>query len=160
MRDRVHAEDPWHLPDVPAFLSAVAREVDLYAGLDLLAVVDVSDKRELLAVETLPTAETSRVEDWQFAMQVIAPMLERLCPDHDSPPPPQCTTHLLRCRAGRVVPALDDVRLGYALLYGRNLINTFCGDIVILTPHGWRAERRAGLTPTLTSLGGQALRAV
>lgn len=153
-------DDPWQLPDVPAFLTEVARRVDLQPGLDLLVVVDDSEERRVLGLEPLAPVELD-ADPSEVARTVLEKPMQRLCPSwEEAPPPPHCTAHLLRCREGRVVHARDDVKLGYGLLYAKNFLTVFCGDIVILTPHGWRIDDRAGNAPTLTSLRGRGLRAV
>jgi hypothetical protein len=159
MRNR-YQDDPWELPDVPAFLDDVAHRVELRPGLDLLVVVDDSEVRRVLDVAKLSRPAKALPDPSELARKVIEKPMARLCPGYEVPPPPHCTAHLLRCREGRVVPARDDIRWAYGLLYARNGINTLCGDVVVLTPHGWRVGQRSGLTPTLTSLGHRRLRVV
>jgi len=157
---RRYLDDPWELPDVPTFLTDVSRRVDLRPGLDVLVVVDDSDRRRILGLEQLVPATDGDADPSELAESILEGPMHRLCPGWDAPRPPHCTAHLLRCREGRVVPARDDLRWGYGMLYAKNMLTVYAGDIVVLTPHGWRVGFRAGATPTLTSLAGPGLRAV
>lgn len=154
-------DDPWELPDVPAFLTDVARRIDLRPGHDVLVVVDDSEERRTLGLERLAQPTEPGADPWELAHTVLEGPMQRLCPSwEDAPPPPHCTAHILRCRDGRVVPARDDVRWGYAMSYAKNFLTVYWGDVIVLTPHGWRVNNRAGMTPTLSSLGGRSLRSV
>jgi len=158
---RRHLDDPWELPDVAAFLTDLSRRIDLRPGLDLLVVVDDSDVRRVLGLEELAQPAHPETDPGELAYAIFEQPMQRLCPSwEEDPGPPHCTVHLLRCRDGRVVPAPDDIRLGYAMLYAKNFLTVYSGDIIVLTPYGWRVGRRAGAAPTLTSLGGRGLRAV
>src|SRR3954453_13758669 len=168
---RRYLDDPWELPDVPAFLADVSRRIDLQPGLDVLVVVDDSldvlvvvddsEVRRVLGLEELAKPIDPDPDPSELADTILEGAMQRLCPSwEDAPPPPHCTAHLVRCRDGRVVPARDDLRWGYGMLYAKNFLSVYCGDVVVLTPHGWRVDSRAGATPTLRSLGGRGIRAV
>ena len=154
--------DPWFLTDVDGLLTEVARRHDLYAGLDVVAAVDTSPDRLLLGCEPLPPMPrlSSGYEAWAHARDVLEKVFIRLCPERGPGDPPLCTIHLLRCREGRVVPTTDEGAMGYAMLHANNWVQAFVGEVITLTPHGWRIHHRGGVTPTLTSLGAKHLRAV
>jgi hypothetical protein len=154
--------DPWVLADVDGLLTEVARRIRLYAGLDVIAVVDTSPDRALLGCEALPFLPrlSTGYEVWDLTRHVLEEVFIRLCPERGPGDPPLCTIHLLRCRDGRVVPTTDEGSVGYAMLHANNPVQAFIGDIITLTPHGWREHTRGGLTPTLSSLGRKKLRAV
>jgi hypothetical protein len=164
MTRRRRFDDPWEISDVGGFLTAVGSRVELDVGLDVIAVVDTSDARELLAAEALPSI-AGRLEgeeaSWTLSRRVLAPAMRRLCPQ---PVPSEhgarCSVHIVRCRDGRVVSSPDDVRLGYAVMYANNGLRTYMGEIFTLTPHGWCDFDRGGAEPTLTQLRGRRLRAV
>lgn len=158
MREEV---EPWHLSDVPALLTEVARRVPLRAGFDVVAVVDTSPKRELLGCEVLPLLPrlSTGYEVWNLARHVLEEVFVRLCPERAPGDPASCTIHLIRCRDGRAVPTPDEGAVGYAMLYANNPVQAFIGDVITLTPHGWCEQRRGGFAPTLVPTG-QTLRAM
>lgn len=153
---------PWELSDVPALLATVARRVVLDVGVDVLATVRTDEARSFVAAEALPTVPDMSCRDeqeWVFANDVLEPIFLRLCPPRDFARLPECTIHLIRCREGRVVPTPDEGSLGYAMLLANNESQAYVGDIITVTPHGWRRRWMADDQPTLTALRRRRLRA-
>lgn len=152
--------NPWDIPDVPSLLEAIGRRIDVRAGLDIVVVVDTSDERTMIACEALqPLGKLSTSHDaWELARDTLEQVFIRLCPQRRLGDPAPCTVHLVRCRDGRVVPTPDQGAVGYAMLLANNPVQVYIGEVITVTPHGWRERHRGGLMPTLTSLRRAQLR--
>jgi hypothetical protein len=52
-----------------------------------------------------------------------------------------------------VVFTSQEVRWGYGLLYGKDLLHVFTGDVLLVTEHGWRSmdDDLAGRKPALAA---------
>jgi hypothetical protein len=151
-------DGPHRLSDAPAFLRAATQRTRLKPGSNLLVATDLD--QNVLGVKTLPPRRASYERRSRLAYDLLAPALERMLPQRDWGKEPAGIGYLIRGREGRAVPALDDLEWAYTLLRACDSICCFTGDVVIVTPHGWRFDDTAGWSPTLADLRGPRLRAV
>ena len=140
----------WWLPDVPAFLEEVAARAALRVNLNLLVAVDLD--RKVLGVKRLPARKAGYERRTRLAYDVIAPALEQMLPPRPPRSSPTGTGHLVRTRPGRVVPLAEDAEWERSLLYACGSICAYTGELVLVTPHGWRFADMAGHEPKLADL--------
>lgn len=154
---RAHRERTGQLRDVPAFLRGATRRRLLTAGMNLLVVTDLEEK--VLTVRVLRRRASYRTRS-RLAYDVMAPIIDKALPFREPGRPPTGIGHLIRAREGRVVPVPDDDEWERALLWACGMVGCYTGDLVIVTPRGWRANGVAGWSPNLMDLSGQRLRSV
>lgn len=142
--------EPWRLRDPKALLTAVARRTKFEAGRSYLATVDLDGN--LVGVQQLPASAEGLSDPWEIGRRVIEPAGKQILGDvHERPP--RHVTHLIRVRDGRVVWGLHDVAFARSLLYGLQILSTFTGELIVLTPHGWTTGGHHGAaSPTLGEL--------
>jgi hypothetical protein len=148
---------PWRLRDVPDCLEAANRKRRLSAGMSLLVFTDLA--RTMVGARVL-RQKASYERRSRLAYDVMAPMIEQALGSRERGAPPIGVAHLIRAREGRVVAAPDDGEWERTLLWACGLVGCYTGDLVIVTPHGWRVGSLAGWSPTLTDLSGPRLRSV
>jgi hypothetical protein len=146
---------PWELADIPATIRAIAAELPSgFASNATYAAVTTLDDDAVVGVRQLPTGqisdgrwESERIKDLHDA---YADMIGEL----SGPRPPDRVAHIVRCRPGRAVFGMEDYAWASAIRYALNLIDTYTGEIIVLTPFGWTCgPRLAGaMTPTLHEL--------
>lgn len=143
--------EPWRLADAASALTAVAGRVSLAAGSSYVAVFDLAGK--LVGARLLTDDDAERV-GYPQGSRAIRTAVAALISDDVGPRPPEYVTHVIRCHDRYVVWGPDEPRWGYALIYGVQMLNTFVGEVIVLTPHGWTTGRRraTGHVPTLTDL--------
>ncbi|HVT64541.1 MAG TPA: hypothetical protein VHD81_05265 [Mycobacteriales bacterium] len=143
--------EPWRLDDVASTLAAVDRQVPLVAGSTYIAVFDLMGA--LVGARRLADDVPERTGH-PPGTSAIRSAVTALIGDDIGPLPPDYVTHLVRCRDGYVVWAPDDPAWGYALIYGVQMMNTYVGEVIVVTPHGWTMGRgrAAGRLPTLSNL--------
>jgi hypothetical protein len=151
-------ERPQRLSDAPAFLRAATQRARLKPGANLLVATDL--EQNVLGVKTLPPRRAAYERRSRLAYDLLAPALERMLPKREWGKGPTGIGYLIRGREGRAVPALDDLEWAYTLLWACGSICCFSGDVVVVTPYGWRFHNTAGWSPTLADLAGPRLRAV
>lgn len=154
---RAHRERTGQLRDVSAFLRGATRRRLLTAGMNLLVVTDLEEK--VLTVRVLRRRASYRTRS-RLAYDVMAPIIDKALPFREPGRPPTGIGHLIRAREGRVVPVPDDDEWERALLWACGMVGCYTGDLVIVTPRGWRANGVAGWSPNLMDLSGQRLRSV
>lgn len=145
------------LRDVPTFLRGATRRRTLTPGVNLLVVTDL--EHNIRTVRVLRRRASYRTRD-RLAYDVMAPIIDKALPLREPGSPPTGIAHLIRAREGRVVPLPNDAEWEWTLLWACGLVGCYTGDLLIVTPHGWRVGRVAGWSPTLTDLSGQRLRCV
>lgn len=153
------------LRDVPGFLERATRRFRLEAGVNLLVATDL--EQNVLGVKRLPK-RVSYERRSRLAYDVVAPALEQRLPGRDRGSPPSGIGYIVRTRDGRAVPAFDDLEWAYTLLWACGSICCYTGDVVVVTPHGWRivtdsgSRNRliAGWSPTIADLSARHLRSV
>jgi hypothetical protein len=149
---------PWKLNDVPAVLGAVASRLRLERGRSYLAAFDLETK--LVGARRLPLSFDRMTDRWDIGRTGIAPTAERVLGSSLRHGPPTRVTHLIRCRDARAVYGIHDLAFAYGLMYGLQLLDTFTGELVVVTPHGWSlGPRQAGASPTLADLKALSPRA-
>jgi hypothetical protein len=146
--------DKWELRDPGALLEEVAHRHALHPGLVVSALVEhASTSQRLVATEVVYDDERPPLPEQH--REFVGPALQRLpipewTPDH---PPAEHTVALVIARRGRVVFTSQEVRWGYGLLYGKDLLHVFTGDLLLVTEHGWRSmdDDLAGRKPALAA---------
>jgi hypothetical protein len=148
--------EPWHLPDIGAMLRAAAAQETFVMGATYIVVVDLDNA--VIAVCQVADDRQDRDGYGVAGTSTLRAALVDVVGDDIPVGTPQHTTHVVCCRPGRTVMGLDDYRWPRAMLYGFQVSDTYCGELVIVTPHGWTSgrHRRAGLSPTMNDLGGTA----
>lgn len=143
---------PWRLDDPERLLREVAEALPLEAGANYVAVVDLDGA--LLGVRRLGTDHVTGPDVSEVGRSTVQPAILDVVGTDSGVRPPSRVAHLLRCRIGRVTHAIDDLDWHRALSYGTQLLDTFIGDLIVLTPCGWMAsdDQRGGLAPTLDDL--------
>jgi hypothetical protein len=143
---------------VPAFLRTVASRQRLTAERNILVATDLEHR--LLGVRALPQRKASYDRRSRLAYDVLAPALERMLPARAHGSPPTGVGYIVRPREGRAVVTPEDHEWRYTLLWACGSICCFTGDVVIVTPHGWRCDDEAGWEPRLADLSRPPLKAV
>jgi len=123
------------LRDVPSFLERATRRLRLDAGTNLLVATDL--EQNVLGTKRLPK-RAAHARRSRLAYDVVAPALERMLPPRGHGTPPSGMGYIIRAREGRAVPAIDDLEWAYTLLWACGYICCYTGDVVVVTPHGWR----------------------
>jgi hypothetical protein len=140
--------DPWELNDVDGLLRDLNRQLGVALGANCLAVVDLEDK--LIGARRLPAASPTYLDYDDVAWDVIRPAIVSILGEERGFGPPNHVAHIVRCKPGRAVLGRNDVAWGRALLHGQQALDCFVGEVIVLTPHGWRmSDRRGDLTPSL-----------
>jgi hypothetical protein len=153
------------LRDVPAFLQRATRRFRVDDNTNLLVATDL--EQNVLGAKRLPKRATYARRS-RLAYDVVAPALEAMLPSRTHQRGPTGIGYIIRGREGRAVPAMDDLEWAYTLLWACGSICCFTGDVVVVTPHGWRVVTDhgwrdgpvAGWTPSLAELSAGRLRAV
>lgn len=149
-------------------LRATAARIRLEPGRSYLASFDLSGT--LVNTGRLPLKVERLTDCWEIARKHVGPTATGLVGE-SLRGPANHVTHLIRCRDARAVFGLHDYAFAYGLLYGLQLLDSYCGELVVVTPYGWTARPQwGGAAPTLAELqalkpprktgGGSALRAV
>jgi hypothetical protein len=145
------------LHDVPAFLQSVTRRRKLADGMNLLVATDL--EQNVLTVRVLRQKAAYNRRS-RLAYDVMAPILASALPPREHGTPPTGIGYLVRARAGRVVPLPSDAEWERTLLWACGSICCLTGDLVLVTPHGWRVDEVAGWSPTLADLSAPKLRSL
>lgn len=147
--------EPWRLTDPASALATVAGKVPLVAGSGYVAVFDLAGT--MVGARLLNDEAEDRV-GYPPGTAAIQTAVEALIGDDIGPRPPDYVTHLIRCHSGHAVWGPDEPEWGYALMYAVQMLNSYVGEVIVLTPHGWTTgrHRNAGRIPTLTHLSKAA----
>jgi hypothetical protein len=139
--------EPWRLADIPGALVAIAGQVTLTAGSTYVAVFNL----EGALIGARHVADDHESSDYYPpGTTAIGEAVTALIGDDIGPRPPDHVTHLIRCRDGRVVWGPDEPGWGYALMYAVQSLNSFVGEVIVVTPHGWTTGRRRASRPLPT----------
>jgi hypothetical protein len=142
--------EPWKLRDPQGALRAIGRRTSLEMGRSYLAAFDLAGG--LIGIRKLPISFERQTERWKIGRKFIEPAATKLL-TMPGERPPKRVTHLIRCRDSRAVFGLHDYDFAYALMYGIQMLDTFTGELIVVTPHGWTAGPRWGMgTPTFDEL--------
>jgi hypothetical protein len=114
----------------------------------------------VLNVRSLGTRKATYDKRSRIAYDVIAPMLNEMSPPRAATGSPVSVAYVVRPRAGRAVITDEDHEWRYTLLWGCGISPCFTGDVVIVTPHGWRYDEQGGWEPRLADPSRPPLRAV
>lgn len=145
---------PWRVDDIPAMLQAAstATSSGFAANATYAVVTDLVGGLE--GVRRLPdregSDETSRYERSKDLNAAYADILGEM----SGPRPPIHVAHIVRCRPGRAVFGLEDNMWGWALSFALNLIDSYWGHVIVVTPYGWTCGPRhaAAQQPTIADL--------
>jgi hypothetical protein len=154
---RKHYERKGQLRDVPTLLGDVARRRPLRSEMNLLVVTDL--EQNVLTVRVLRRRASYHTRS-RLAYDVMVPIIQKALPLRQPGNPPTGIGHVVRTREGRVVPVPDDAEWEWTLLWACGMAGCYTGDLVLVTPHGWRADGVAGWSPSLTDLSAQKLRSL
>jgi hypothetical protein len=139
--------EPWRLADIPSALDAIAGQATLAVGSTYVAVFDL--KETLIGARHVPDDHES-ADYYPPGTTAIGTAVTELIGDDIGPRPPEYVTHLIRCRDGRVVWGPDEPEWGYALMYAVQMLNSFVGEVIVVTPHGWTTGRSRASRPLPT----------
>lgn len=133
--------EPWKSVPPSDALTAIAKRTTLEMGRSYFATFTLSGS--LVGVRKLPASAERQTDRWKLARKVIAPTATKVL-GTESPRPPTNVSHLIRCRDSRTVYGRYDYEWAYSLLYGLQMLNSFCGDLIVVTPSGWTIGGQSG----------------
>lgn len=142
---------------MPAFLRTATRGRTITPGTTLLVVTDL--QHNVIKVRVLRRKATYSRRS-RLAYDVMAPIIANALPPRTPGQPPTGVGYLIRAREGRVVRVPDDDEWERTLLWACGSVGCYTGDVVIVTPHGWRVGDVAGWSPSLPDFSAATLRSV
>jgi hypothetical protein len=143
--------DNWDLADPARLLRDLAAATSLSAGRSLLCQVARPGTDQVLVAHT-DAWPSGRPSDEDEAREAIEDAMRRIGHrdwtwDDDERMTSVVVTVVIR--NGRAVPRKSDFAVGSVLRYANNTFQVLCGELLIVTPHGWISwpDELAGLEP-------------
>jgi hypothetical protein len=149
--------DSWELADPARLLRDLTASTPLLTGRSLLCLVARPATDQLLVAHTVVWPD-GQPPDEMAARDEVEDAMRRLgLRDHEWDDDERLTSVVVAVviREGNAVPRSGDYAVPAVLRYANNAFQALCGELVIVTPHGWISEPDgvAGREPVAVSVG-------